>query len=467
MRMAQVENEKLEKQREHELKMAELKAKEKSETRQEAQPNLTLKAMKIPSFKDGSDDIGAYVERFEKFATIQKWPEDSWALMLSTLLTGKALEVYLRLSNNEAQNYNMVKNELFKRYNLTEEGFRGKFRESVPTEEESVRQFVHRLERFLTRWMETAEATDLPKLKELVLREQFYNQCPNDLAVFLKERPFTNIDDMCKDADRFLEARNMKLHHDRTGHKNTKEQSNKPSGSTDNQTTLQKGSRECFNCHKVGHTRVECKNKGGGNEQQCSNCKMYGHEEDVCRNNAVISMIGLSIKGTVACEFGGSATKSLESVPAKIGNHKVKALRDSGCNIVCVNRKFVSEDQLTGKTQVCKLADGTTRRLATAVVDIDSPYLKKSNMVVVCMMNPVFDLIIGDVEDASCKCSPDHTWKLDEDSRDEEARDAITRIDRLLHELLGQLRCNRQNSPRTHQEGRSAQDEWGGPCFHN
>ena len=39
-----------------------------------------------------------------------------------------------------------------------------------------------------------------------------------------------------------------------------------------------------FNCGKSGHTRAECRNQGGGNEQKCSNCNMFGHLEGVNRN---------------------------------------------------------------------------------------------------------------------------------------------------------------------------------------
>ena len=38
--------------------------------------------------------MNAYMERFERFAKTQGWHEDTWAVSLSSLLTGKGLGVY-------------------------------------------------------------------------------------------------------------------------------------------------------------------------------------------------------------------------------------------------------------------------------------------------------------------------------------------------------------------------------------
>ena len=87
---------------------------------------------KLPVFIDGKDDLDAYLERFERYATTQEWKKEDWATDLSALLTGKALGVYARLSVDDAVDYDKVKEALLKRYQLTEEGFRVKFRESQP-----------------------------------------------------------------------------------------------------------------------------------------------------------------------------------------------------------------------------------------------------------------------------------------------------------------------------------------------
>ena len=76
-------------------------------------------APELPTFDDGRDSIDVYIERFERFATIQKWETGMWAIILSALLTGRALEIYARLSTTEAADYNAVKVALLKGYNKT------------------------------------------------------------------------------------------------------------------------------------------------------------------------------------------------------------------------------------------------------------------------------------------------------------------------------------------------------------
>jgi len=64
----------------------------------------------MPPFDDTKDNMDAFIHRFEIYASSQKWPEDKWAVYLSALLRGKALEVYSRLSLEDANDYDILKN---------------------------------------------------------------------------------------------------------------------------------------------------------------------------------------------------------------------------------------------------------------------------------------------------------------------------------------------------------------------
>ena len=104
------------------------------------------------------DDLDAYLQTFERFAVTVKWEEPGWASKLSALLPGCVLEVYLQLSEEAAQYYERVKLALMKRCDLTEDGYRHKFRVSKPEVDESPEQFIVRLERYLLHWMELSHA---------------------------------------------------------------------------------------------------------------------------------------------------------------------------------------------------------------------------------------------------------------------------------------------------------------------
>ena len=178
--------------------------------------------------------------------------------MLSALLSGTALDVYARLSSDDAVKYEVVKTALLKRYNLTEEGFRSKFKNSKPEEGENARQFVTRITTYLNQWMRMAEVTTLETLKDLMIREQFAYSYPRDLDIYLKEKELISMDDMCQQSERFLEAHSKTLHNINTRNevhetRYSKLETHKDAERDKESMTESRQVRECFNCHKTGH----------------------------------------------------------------------------------------------------------------------------------------------------------------------------------------------------------------------
>ena len=110
-----------------------------------------VKIPKLPPIADGKDNMDSYLKSYERFVTNVKWPKEEWATNLSTLLQGKALDVYSRLSSAEALDYDKLCDALLKRYQLTEEGFRQKFRTSKQEVRETAGEFVVRLTNYLCR----------------------------------------------------------------------------------------------------------------------------------------------------------------------------------------------------------------------------------------------------------------------------------------------------------------------------
>ena len=126
---------------------------------------------KLPNFNEKFDNVEAYLRRFERFAESAGWDHLHWATNLSALLTGTALDVYSRLPVSDASNYDKLKQDLLKRFHLTEEGFRDKFRQSKIENGETAGQFVIRLGDYLGNWMDQAKVTvDYVGLRDFVLR---------------------------------------------------------------------------------------------------------------------------------------------------------------------------------------------------------------------------------------------------------------------------------------------------------
>ena len=168
--------------------------------------NLASSKPKLPYFDEKADDIESYLFRFEVHAKALGWEITEWPVALAALLKGKALTFYRELPVQKASDYNELRDHLFKRFHCTEEGFRQKFRGSKPESGESLSTFGFKLRRFADRWTELAEADDVQKLKDLIVKEQFLSSIPLPVATFLKERMYSDFEEMVLDAERYQEA---------------------------------------------------------------------------------------------------------------------------------------------------------------------------------------------------------------------------------------------------------------------
>ena len=112
---------------------------------------------KLPYFDESKDKMDSYLSRFEKYATANKWKKSVWAAYLSALLKGRALDVYDRLSVDDAAYYEKLKEALLKNFDMTERGFRKKFRYERPEKSETFIQFSSRLRAYLNKWLKMAK----------------------------------------------------------------------------------------------------------------------------------------------------------------------------------------------------------------------------------------------------------------------------------------------------------------------
>ncbi|XP_052070651.1 uncharacterized protein LOC127709259 [Mytilus californianus] len=168
----------------------------------------TVRGPKIPAFEEGKDEIDSYLRRFERYATAQKWKPDIWATHLSALLKGKALDVYALMPVDKALDYPALKDALLKRYDMTEEGFKRRFRSCRPEPGETFIQFSVRLDSYFKRWIDMAHTdTTYISLYDLIIRDQFLHICSKDLSLFLKERIPDSLEKMVALADQYREER--------------------------------------------------------------------------------------------------------------------------------------------------------------------------------------------------------------------------------------------------------------------
>ena len=115
--------------------------------------------------------------------TVSHWNRQDWAVSLSTLLTGKALQVNTSMPSENAHDYDRLKVALLKRYKLTEEGYHWRFREIKPDEGETVFQFMTRLRLCFSEWTLMAKCEhSFEELTDLLVHEQFLSVCSTEMA---------------------------------------------------------------------------------------------------------------------------------------------------------------------------------------------------------------------------------------------------------------------------------------------
>ena len=138
-----------------------------------------VRSPELPAFVDGRDDLDNYLLRFEKYAAVAGWEKEAWATQLSPLLSCCAFEVYSRLSQDEAMDYERLKLVLLKRYDFTEFEYRRRFRDAKREEQESPGQFIVLLKNYLTKWVKLVKVEEsFDGVVELIVREQFTHTCP-------------------------------------------------------------------------------------------------------------------------------------------------------------------------------------------------------------------------------------------------------------------------------------------------
>ena len=379
------------------------------------------KSPRLPCFDEKIDQVDSYLLRFERYASVNGWDRSDWAIHLSALLKGKALEVYTRLDDDEAQDYDKCREALLKRYNLTQDGFQEKFRKSRPEVGERIGQFRIRLQSYLDKWVQLAGKDKMraEDLMDLILMEQLYSSCAKDLVVFLKERKPRSADEIVELADKYVDA------HGQAGafsKASLEKKDFRPQGP--NQRDL--GTTQCHRCKRFGHIEKYCKVKAVSavETKKCTYCRKMGHTEEQCgkkeddRKQKGTQKCGNVECGTetpayvghcpckdtvisAACTGHVQVTQRMPTAVGYLDGRKVTVLRDSGCSCVVI-RKGLSKRVANGQKLIpLNLADGTTINAPATKANIDCPFYT-GEVEVVEMQSPIYDVILGNIPGAKC-----------------------------------------------------------------
>jgi len=127
------------------------------------------------------------------------------------------------------------------------------------------------------RWIDSANVEkDFDGLMNLIVREQYLEGCPVQLAIFLTERKAQDLSELASLAEQYLDAHES----------NKKKWPKKPMfkgetkferSSRSDRIVKSETGRECFNWGKTGHLARDCEVA-----QKCTRCGKVGHISRNC-----------------------------------------------------------------------------------------------------------------------------------------------------------------------------------------
>ncbi|XP_070183588.1 uncharacterized protein [Littorina saxatilis] len=367
-------------ERETDRERARVEREEKREKARVEKEEKTIKGVKIPTLED-RDNIEEYLDQFEKIAGTQGWKKETWIARLLPQLRGTARSLYFTLPTEEAGNYDQFRDALMKRFNLTAEGYRKKFRESRKEQRETFAQFVVRIKSYFKKWVCLCKK-DFEKgedLQDVILTEQLMETLSSDLVVKVKERKPANVVEAAEAADVVIEAKKAVRKHQ------VAPTDVNPSGEGSGVDTRGEG-------NKGGKTIQEAKEEG-----LCFKCFQRGHLKKDCKKvGMVVSSPGKVVSGGVPSLCKSCHQKDFEPrCTVQVNGVEVPALRDTGAESLIIDTSLVPCGALTGRKQNVTFASTNYQTVCdTAVVDVVSPFFAGKALALV-MENPLFPVIIG------------------------------------------------------------------------
>ena len=129
---------------------------------------------------------------------------DRWAFKLAPQLVGKAQQAFAVMPPDEAKDYAKLKAAILRRYDITEESYRQRFRSLVPKSGETNREVKARLQDLAEKWLK--DFTTVETVIDQVILEQLLNTLPQEVRVWVKEWKLKTSSEASQLVDDYVQA---------------------------------------------------------------------------------------------------------------------------------------------------------------------------------------------------------------------------------------------------------------------
>ena len=325
----------------------------------------------VPPFQE--KEVDQYFLHFEKIATNLKWPEETWTMLLQSVLVGKAREVYTQLAVDRASDYSYVKELILKAYELVPEAYRQKFRNCRKEASQTFVEFARIKEQLFDRWCISKKIKDFDDLRQLVLIEEFKRCIGTGIRTFIDEQRVETLEDVARLSDdyalthksasasehQYSEPRNTSHHVSHSNDRRVSEHKNLNPKSMPFVPTFKPP--VCSYCKKEGHLISECR-KLKKKKAQTDSVGLVTSQK-----NCVVGETNSSVSGTkdnpmemdifepfVHDGFVSLSKVGLDVVP-------IKVLRDTGASqsLIIADVLPFSKETYTGTNVLIKGIDSS------------------------------------------------------------------------------------------------------------
>ena len=419
-----------------------------------------VKNLKIPVFNPRTDQCEAWFYRLELVLESKQLDRNSWAGILTNLLTGEALEVLQSLPLTDASNYQAIKISLLHRFRLTKDQYRNRFRSTQPQDDENFHTFVNRLAKMFDKWVELEDIQQgsFDQLRELMIKDQLFQACNPQLVTFLKEHNPKTIAELKQLAEQYTVAhpekhlgrsdavaaanaatigkqakpykrlppqtsqfergRNFEKHRDLTdfarGPRRSRSETpwrprfssegyNYNSPDRQNQPHAQsmtRGRPHRFTPRGRGNNGYNRHNSSFHGCSRCQNCNSAPIRERrayyCSHSNANAATYN---SNAAAMTSFGVTTGKIVIHQGKVNGTHCTVLRDTGSSICGVVKHFVKDSDYTGRNSECQLFGGKVVSFPTATIQVETPFFT-GQVEAHVLERSVADVIIGNIPGA-------------------------------------------------------------------